>query len=78
MSLNMTLYPHSDRHTPTDGYTDRNMDGQTDRRVIPVYPQKHLYCGGLMKSFKNIEGKGENAGNQHIPLPTIQYFLFIS
>ena len=29
--------------TQTDTWTDR----QTDR-VIPVYPKKHLFCGGMI------------------------------
>ena len=33
--------------TLTDTQTIRHMDRQTDR-LIPVYPQKHLFCRGIM------------------------------
>ena len=31
----------------TDNYMDRHTDGRTGR-VIPVYPQKHLFCRGII------------------------------
>ena len=33
----------------SDGHMDQQMDTQT-YRLIPVYPQKHLFCRGIIRS----------------------------